>query len=247
MWARPCLLLDPTAGALRQMRHWRHTLHHVESDRALAIDAVVLALEPAVPPAQRLLQEAHGRLRLRLVRIEMRPRADRHFVRHRKVLRQAKRRVPVQVRPTTPKPDRTLDGCIVEAHRGMLPVIVEPLVLEPDLRPEPLGLEPLAPHSAPALAHDLRVRRTGVEELHDAAPPEVVVEQGSARVVDALREAIVGAHDGDDRGRAPADAVRPLAASCRRPRTCPSCQPVPSTRVGGRSRRSPPAHRPAPG
>ncbi len=72
---------------------------------------------------------------------------------------------------------------------------------QPDLRPELLRLEPLAPHLAPALAHDLRVRRPRVEELHDAAPPEVVVEQRSARVVDALREAIVGAHDGDDRGQ----------------------------------------------
>src|SRR5882762_9728610 len=112
----------------------------------------------------------------------------------------------IEIRPAAPEPGRAFDRAVVEAHRAVLPVIVQRLMPQPELRPEPLRLESLQPHRAPTLAHDGRVRRPGVEHLHHAAPPEVVIEQAPAREVDAFGEAVVGAHDCDDgfeRGRPP--------------------------------------------
>src|SRR6185437_14247074 len=113
------------------------------------------------------------------------------LVRRPQMLGEPERRVAIEVCPAAPEPHRALNRPVVEANRGVFPVLIEPLVAQPDLRPEALRLEPLEPHLAPALAHDLRIRRPRVEELHDAAPPEVVVEQCAARIVYAFGEAVI--------------------------------------------------------
>ena len=158
-----------------------------------------------------------------------------------------KRRVAIQIRPAAPEPGRAFDRAVVEAHRAVLPVFVERLMLQPDLRPEPFRLEPLQPHRAPALADDRRIRRPGIEDLHDAAPPEVVVEQATAGVMNALGETVVGAHHGDDgleRGRPARGDLQGVVSA---PGLAHHADFAPSTRAGARSSRSLRAHRPAPG
>src|SRR6202035_3809190 len=96
-------------------------------------------LKPMVPPAQRLLQKPDCGVWHRLVRIEMCPRSHGNLVRSAQPRRQAQCRIAIQVRPPAPEPSRTSYGAVVEAYRPVLPVLVESLVFEPDLRPEPLG------------------------------------------------------------------------------------------------------------
>ncbi len=128
----------------------------------------------------------------------MRPRSDGHPVRSSQVLGQPKRCVAIQICPAAPEPGRALDCAVVEAHRAVLPVLIERLMLQPDFRPESFGFEPFQPHRSPSLADDRRIRRPGIEDLHHATPPEVIVQHASARVMDAFGEAVVGAHHRDD-------------------------------------------------
>ena len=81
----------------------------------------------------------------------------------------------------------------------MLPVRIALLVLKPDLWPESLGLQALEPHVAPAGAYNLRIRRAGIEHLHDGPPGKIVAEEASAGVVNVLFKTVIRSHDGDDR------------------------------------------------
>src|SRR5262249_31745174 len=65
----------------------------------------------------------------------------------------------------------------------------------PYLRPEPLVLEPVNPQLSPPTAYDLRIGWTAVVKLHDAAPPEIVIQQAAPRKMDAFVEAVIRTHD----------------------------------------------------
>src|SRR5688572_7285071 len=76
MRARPGRLGDPASRTLGIEALRRHMILHPDAQHGLAHDAGVGALQPVIPPAQRLLQEADGGTRYRLVTPAMAPGAD---------------------------------------------------------------------------------------------------------------------------------------------------------------------------
>ena len=215
--ARPCGFRDPSAGTFGVYGQRRDAVHHVETKRRLLHDVVADALEPMVPPAKRLLQKSHCGLGGSFMRIEMTPGTHGHLVRYGEIFRETQRGIAVQIRPAAPKPYGTGDRAVVEAHGTMLPVLIQRLMLEPEFGPKAFGLEPLQPHRAPALPDDLGIRGPCVEDLHDAAPPEIVVEQAAAGVMNAFGEAVIGPHHRDDRLQGRGSACRHLQRVIRAP------------------------------
>ena len=178
---------------------------HPGAQHRLVHDARRLALQPVVPPAQHLLQEADLRAGLGEVRIGMRPRPDQALARHVEMFQQARDGVGVAVGPAADGEDRTFDRAEILAHRAVPPVGVAPLVLQPALEEQRHALQPLQPHLAPALADQQRIGRMAHVGEEEAAPAEVGRgELGAAHVVHVVGVAIVGRaqrHDGLERRR----------------------------------------------
>ncbi len=72
------------------------------------------------------------------------------------------------------------------------------LMFEPEGREERQALQTFNPCIAPASAHNRRIKRTRLIGEHDRAPPQVIIEQQTAHVVDVVAETVVGRIGGDD-------------------------------------------------
>ena len=129
----------------------------------------------------------------------MRPRSHHDLHWPIQVFGNPKRRVPEKVRPAAKEIDRHLDIRVILADRSAPPHLIMGLVLQPHGGPKTHALQPVFPHVEPAVrAHNLRVWRHRIIELHNAAPPEIVVRQTPPVEMDVLAPAVVAAHDGDD-------------------------------------------------
>ncbi|MNV48706.1 hypothetical protein D3C71_1406280 [compost metagenome] len=80
----------------------------------------------------------------------------------------------------------------------MFPVIVVTLVFQPECGKEGELLQSLDPAVAPRVANDLRIKRTALISKHDGAPPQIVVQQEAAHVVNVVGITVVGRIGGDD-------------------------------------------------
>src|SRR6185312_154955 len=119
-----------TRSLLVVYRRWYRVLDPGAQLR-LTHDPGVPPLQPLVPPAQALLQEADLRAGAGEVRVLVRPRADQALGRRFQVGEQAGDGVGVGVGPAADGVGGGLDRAIVLADRAMLPIIVAQLVLQP--------------------------------------------------------------------------------------------------------------------
>ncbi len=187
----------PAALALRVTACWRGVVLHEETQHGLVHDAGVAALEPVVPPAQRLLQPADGGAGHADMRVFVRPGADEALARAREIFAEAEDGATVSVGPARDRIDRHLDRRIILADRAMPPEGVAALMLEPVLKPEPTLLEPLAPEAAPVRTARQRVGWQRVAEEHLTGPGELVAQQAAAHVMDVVGITVIGRADRD--------------------------------------------------
>ena len=231
---RPRVLGDPAPRDLVHPGRRRHGLLHPDAQHRLVHDAGVHALQPVVPPAQRLLQEADRRARRDVVRERVRPRADQPLARPGQALEQAQDAVGVAVGPAADGVDGDLDGGVVLADRAVLPVGVAALVREPGVDPRLVGLEALLPELAPALADGGLVRRLALPVQHAGAPVQQVGGQhAAALVVHVVGVAVVGAHERDDRLQRRRAAGGQLQAVEAAPRDAGHADAAGAPRLGG--------------
>ena len=146
---RPSGLGDPAARAHRVARRGRTAPASTPAAR-LVVDAVRLALEPAVPPAHGLRQEPDRRARVAVVRVGVRPRADQALVEAGMRGEDAEDRAAVRVGPAADHVHGAGDRAGVLAHRAVLPVGVPPLVREPRLDEGRRPAHPLDPRLTPS-------------------------------------------------------------------------------------------------
>ncbi len=164
----------------------------------LVHDPGVAALQPLVPPAQALLQEADLGAGLGEMRVFVGPGADQPLAGRLQIGEQAEDRIGIAVGPAAHGIDGALDRAPVLADRAMLVEGVAALVPEPLQEPEAGLLQPPQPHLPPSLADHRRVRRRGVDGEDGRAPAELVAEQAAAHEMDVVGVAVVGGRDGDD-------------------------------------------------
>ena|GEM_PF-3962715 len=134
-----------------------------------------------------------------VLRIDMAPWADNATRRDLQVFKKARNGIGVAVGPCANGENRALDCRPVFADRTMLPIFVVMLVFEPERREERQTLQTFNPCIAPASTHNRRVKRTRLIGEHDRAPPQIIIEQQTAHVVDVVAETVVGRIGGDDR------------------------------------------------
>ena len=72
-------------------------------------------------------------------------------------------------------------------------------MLQPVVHQQGQVLQPLPPHLAPALPHQRRIRRIGLEGEHGRAPGEIIDQQAAAHVMDVIGIAVVGGAERDHR------------------------------------------------
>src|SRR5947199_10667182 len=77
----PFCFRHPAAGALFMKRPRRDALLHPDTQHRLRHNGRVGALQPVIPPAERLLQESDRWTGHAVMRIEMRPGSDEAFAR----------------------------------------------------------------------------------------------------------------------------------------------------------------------
>ena len=195
---RPGALGHPAAGPLHLSGGRRHGLLHPDAEGGLVHDPGVLALEPLVPPAQALLEEADRRSGLDLVRERVRPRADQALRGRFESGQEPQNRLGVAVRPAADRVDGATDRAEVLADRALLPVVVTPLVAEPLVLVRLDAVDPLEPGIAPARARDLRVGGDCVEREQRRPPREHLERQHSAAaVVHVVRVTVVRGAEAD--------------------------------------------------
>ena len=195
---RPGRRGDPAPRPLRVLVGGLDRVLHPDAHRRLVRDLRVDALEPAIPPAQALLEEADRRPRLAVLREGVRPGADQSLARAGQPRDQARDGVGVAVRPASHRVDRGLDRGVVLAHRSVAPVVVAALVREPGLDHRGRALHALEPGVAPAVPDRGRVGRLGAEGQHRGRPREHVdPENAAADVVDVVGVAVVARAHGD--------------------------------------------------
>src|SRR5258708_16017916 len=114
------------------------------------------------------------------------------------------------VGPAAHRIDRALDRLPILAARAMLVELVAALVSQPIEQPESVLVETLQPHLAPAIPHDGRIGRGGVDGKYRGAPSELVAEQATTHEMNVVAIAIVRRGDGDDSLERRRPARRPL-------------------------------------
>ena len=127
------------------------------------------------------------------------PGPHEHLDRSIQVFGDPERRVTEEICPAAEEIDRNLDVRVILRDRAPAPHFVMSLVLQPLRGPECHRIQALLPHVAPAiLADNRRIRRHRVVELHDRAPPEIVVGKHASVEVDVFQPAVIGTHDRRD-------------------------------------------------
>ena len=197
---------DPAPGPLPVEGPGRQALLEVGAVERLVHDARRRALQPVVPPAQALLQEADRRRRHGEVRVLVDPGAGQAEPGRPEAGEQPRDGVGVGVAPAADGEDRGLDRREVHADRAVLPETVAPLMPQPVGHQQRLVLQALQPDLPPRGADQDRVRRTGRVGEHGRGPAQVLVQQAAALVVDVVGVAVVGRAERDDglQGRRPA-------------------------------------------
>src|SRR5215475_6972947 len=103
------------------MRPRRDAVLQPEPQLRVVLDAVLLVLQPAIPPAHGLLQETDGRGGDTAMRIEMAPGADDPLARAAQILGEVEHRRGIAVGPAAHRHHRALDRAVILADRAMLP------------------------------------------------------------------------------------------------------------------------------
>ena len=154
-------------------------------------DAVILAFQPMIPPALRFLQKADRRARNTILRIDMRPRADNAEPRNLESGKKARQCIGVCIRPTAGDHDRNIDCIPILTNGAMLPIGIAPLVIEPERRPKRHMAEACKPAIAPCFTDNCGIKRARLIGEHDRTPPEIIIEQAPAHIVDVIGVAII--------------------------------------------------------
>ncbi len=196
---RPGRFGDPPSRQFLVIGRRPHAVGHPRAQHRLVHHAGVDALQPMIPPPQRLLQEADLRTGERDMRIGMRPGPDETLARHRQVFEQTRDRIGVAVGPAADREDRTLDRAVILAHRAVLPVVVAPLMPQPGRQEQGKILQPLQPHRPPAIADERGVGRMAHRAEQERGPAEAGAQHRAAHEVHVVAIAVVGRADRDDR------------------------------------------------
>src|SRR3546814_7312872 len=106
-------------------------VHQPQPHGRVVLDAGILVLEPAIPPALAFLEEADCRARDASLRFLVSPRSDQALAGRLQVLDQPQYRRGVAIEPAADSEDRAGDGRVVLADRSVLPEIITTLMLEP--------------------------------------------------------------------------------------------------------------------
>ena len=188
----PLRLGHPAARPLGVVVGGRQHVLDPGAQRGLVHDPGVDALEPVVPPAQALLEEADRRAGLAVLREGVRPGPDKALARAGQACHEAGHRIRVAVRPASDRVDGRLDLSVVLAHRSLAPVVVAALMPEPGLDVGRCPLHALEPGLPPALAHRRGIGRLRAQREHRRRPLEHVDgEHAAADVVHVVRVAVV--------------------------------------------------------
>ena len=196
---RPDLIADPAPGNVRDGRTGPARVHDVGAKGRILVDAGIDALEVAVPPAQRLLQKTDARLGHGEMRVLVRPGADDAPGGRLQRAHQARHRIGVGIVPAAHGQHGGVDGADVLVDGAVFPVGIAVRVFQPGDGQQRLGLQPLQPHGAPALAHQRRIRRTRGVGMHRGRPAQVLTQQAAALVMDVVGVAVVGGAQRDHR------------------------------------------------
>src|SRR5262249_37494625 len=164
-------------------RLWRDAFLHPDPQHRLGHNARIGALQPVIPPAERLLQESDGRTRHAVVRIKMGPGSDEALARGAEASQEPGNRVAVGIGPTADGIHSTRYGAVVFADSAVLPEIAARGMFEPHLGKKYRVFETVAPHSTPALADQLGIRWVGVVTHQHRAPRQVFVQRTTAHVM----------------------------------------------------------------
>src|SRR5215813_3122151 len=112
---RPLGFRNPAAGPMFVKRLWRDAFLHPDPQHRLGHNARIGALQPVIPPAERLLQESDGRTRHAVVRIKMGPGSDEALARGAEASQEPGNRVAVGIGPTADGIHSTGYGAVVFA------------------------------------------------------------------------------------------------------------------------------------
>ncbi len=212
---------------------------HPGAEHRLVHDPRVDALQPVVPPADALLEEADARAGQGVVGERVRPRADEPLARNGEPFEKPWDGIRVAVHPAAHGVDRHVDGGVVLADGAVLPVRVAPLVPEPGLDPVVRAVEPPQPLLVPPVPVEARVGRPRVPNEHRGGPVEHVEGlDASAAVVDVVRIAVVGGAERHDR----LEARRAERGELERVEATPGDPPHANASVAPRLRAEPGNH-----
>src|SRR5713226_4489362 len=141
---------------------WPNAFEHPRAHHRPVHRAVVDALEPLVPPFERILRESHCRTRHTHVWIAMRPRADQPLARYLEPGQQTRDRVRVSVGPPTDYIYRAVNRREVLGNRSVLPIGVASRMSKPRRKEQRDIFQPLQPHVTPP-----RADQHGIGRLRD--------------------------------------------------------------------------------
>ncbi|CAH0326404.1 hypothetical protein SRABI106_04642 [Rahnella aquatilis] len=181
----------PFTTADRTHRRGRLAVLQPGLDHRACHRAVVFAFQPVIPPAHGFLQETDRRFRRAILRIDMRPRTENGAAWHFQIVHQAEHCIAVGICPAADGHHRTLNGGPVFAHRTMLPVCVAQRMFHPQCREEWHVFQTVQPVFVPPFTDQCGVGRSALVRQHDAAPPEIVIKQAAAFVVNIVAVTVV--------------------------------------------------------
>ena len=196
---RPSRVADPAAGPVLGEIVRPDAVEDIGTYRWIVHDTGVLTLQPVVPPAQGLLQEANLRVRNGEMRVLVGPRTDNCPNRRFEAVEQARNGIGIGVIPTANGEHRGFDLGKVLTDRAVVPVVIAVRMPQPFGGEERFCLQALHPDVEPGIADNGRVRRARRVGEHGSAPTEILVDQAATLVVDIVGIPIVGGAQGDDR------------------------------------------------
>ena len=195
---RPAFYCDPTSVGDWVYGFRLHAVFHPYGDLWAIQGIVVDALQPLIPPFGCFAQVIHCRLRHSVVLEYVCPRSDDGFSRNGQAFHQCADAVGVGIGISVQCEYRNLNVIVVHADGTVLPVVVSGLMFQPVFRPQRHLFQSLDGFFIPCIRLDFAVYRTAHICQHDVAPPEVVVQEAAALVVDVLCITIVYEADADD-------------------------------------------------
>ena len=166
----PRWFLHPAPVAMGVISRRCCVILHVEPQLRFLHDPGLAPLEPLVPPAQLLRRPVNRRAGHADMRVFMRPRPDQPLFRPLQRLHQPEHGAAIAIRPAAHRVNRHLDTRDILTDRPVFPEFIAALMFKPVLQPKPRAFQPLHPHVAPFIAHQIRVRRQRVDREHVRRP-----------------------------------------------------------------------------